>query len=240
MLFRSGSAFTRALSFALGNQFNDVLTIYIDDLLIATPGSFTDHLNSLRKIFTILQNQNFSLKLEKSHFCCKSVKFLGYELSTEGILLFCDKLDVTRSFPIPGNRNQLQQFLGVCTYYRQFSVRHSNFVDFFRTLLKESGPWNWTSEHTRVFNDLKENFANCIMLRHIIPNATFRLQTDASNFGISGILYQFDKFRNHRVVTLVSRCLNQAELNYTTTEKELLAIIYSITKLRTLLIGKKF
>ena len=137
-----------------------MLSIYIDDLLIATPGSFTDHLNSFRKIFTVLQNQNFSLKLEKSYFCCKSVKFQGYELSTEGILPFCDKLDIIRSFPIPGNRNQLQHFLGVCTYYRQFSACHSNFVDFFRTFSKESGPWNWTPEHTRVFNDLKENFAN--------------------------------------------------------------------------------
>ena len=69
------------------------------------------------------------------------------------------------------------------------------------------------------------------MLKHLIPNATFRLQTDASNFGISLILYQFDEFGNHRAVTLVSRYLNQAELNYITTEKELLAIIYSTTKL---------
>ena len=162
------------------------------------------------------------------------------QLSTEGILPPPDRLEIIRNFPIPESRLNLQQFLGLCTYYRQFNMRHANYVGPFRGLLKESNPWIWTSEHTLAFDELKRNFANCIMLKHIIPDAPFRLQTDASSCGIAGILYQVDKEGDHRVVSLVSRCLSGPELNYTTTEKELLAIIYSITKLRTFLIGRRF
>ena len=113
-------------------------------------------------------------------------------------------------------------------------------MDPFRSLLKGSNPWEWKSIHTRAFEELKQNFVDCIVLKHTISDAPFKLQTNASNFGISGVLYQIDADGNHRVVFLVSQCLNTAELNYTTTEKELLAIVYSVTKLRTLLIGRKF
>ena len=87
---------------------------------------------------------------------------------------------------------------------------------------------------------MKSAFANCVKLSHILPGVKYRLQTDASNLGISGILYQCDQEGNQYIISLVSRCLNMAEQNYATTEKELLAIVYSVTTLRTYLIGTRF
>ncbi|XP_043471737.1 uncharacterized protein LOC122504619 [Leptopilina heterotoma] len=105
---------------------------------------------------------------------------------------------------------------------------------------KEKNPWEWTSQHDEAFKIMKLAFVNSVKLSHHIPNSMYKLQTDASDIGISGVLYQFDHENNPRIVSLVSRCLNSAEVNYTTTEKELLAIVYSITKLRTYLLGEKF
>lgn len=87
---------------------------------------------------------------------------------------------------------------------------------------------------------MKNAFVNCVKLYHYIPGATYELQTDALDVGISGILYQIDQNNEHRIIALVSRCLTVAEFNYTVTEKELLAIVYSIIKLRISLIGVKF
>lgn len=64
----AGSAFICALNFALGDKFRDVLSMYIDDFLIATRGSFYDHLHALEGIFDVLQKKNFTLKLSKSLF----------------------------------------------------------------------------------------------------------------------------------------------------------------------------
>lgn len=66
------------------------------------------------------------------------------------------------------------------------------------------------------------------------------MQTDASDVGISGALNQVDLDGNHRVISLVSKCLNEAEVNYSTTEKELLVIVYAVTKLRIYLLGTRF
>lgn len=236
----AGSAFIRAINFALGNRFSEVLTVYIDNFLIATRGSFNDHLNALESVFEILQNKNFTLKLDKSLFCQKKIKFLGHELSTTGIRPLADKLDIIKNFQKPKNVNELQQFLGICTYYRNFTACHSNLIEPFRDLLKAKRSWSWDESHDLAFQKMKLAFVKCVELGHHIPNAKYILQTDASDTGVSGILYQYDSDGNPRIASLVSRCLGVAELNYTTTEKELLAIVYSVTKLRVYLLGREF
>lgn len=57
----AGSAFIRAMSMALGDEFRDTLTICIDDFLIATPGEFSEHLKAIERVFTLLQKKNFTL-----------------------------------------------------------------------------------------------------------------------------------------------------------------------------------
>lgn len=87
---------------------------------------------------------------------------------------------------------------------------------------------------------MKNAFVNSVQLNHHIPGIPYRLQTDASDAGLSGVLYQIDHDGYHRIIALVSRCLNVAEMNYTTTQKELLAVVYSILKLRIYLLGTRF
>lgn len=132
----AGSAFIRALNLSLGNEFDDILTVYIDDFLIATSGNFYDHLRAVSRVFSALQGKNFTLKLEKSLFCRKSVKFLGHELSVDGVQPLQNKLEIIKNFETPKNRVQSQQFIGLCTYYRQFTVKHAELLDPFRELLK--------------------------------------------------------------------------------------------------------
>ena len=236
----AGSGFIRALNFALGSQCDAYLTAYVDDLLITTAGTFSDHLKDLVSVFSILQSQNFTLRLDKSLFCRESVKYLGFRLSLDGIQPDPDKLEIIRDFSEPENRTHLQSFLGRCNYYRQFVARYSGYLDPFRDILKESNRWTWTAVHKKAFRELKNNLADCIMLKHYIPNIPFKLQTDASSKGISGVLFQVDEKGNQYVITLVSRCLSIAESHYSTTELELLSIVYSVLKCRTYLLGSKF
>ena len=77
-------------------------------------------------------------------------------------------------------------------------------------------------------------------MNYIIPKAKFYVQTDACDRGIGGILYQYDELKDQRLIAVVSRCLTGAEVNYTTCEKELLVIVYSITKFRVYLLGVSF
>lgn len=197
-------------------------------------------MRDLSLIFTVLQDQNFTLRFDKSLFCRESVKFLGFKLLLNGVQPDSDKLEIIRNFAEPINRTQLQSFLGRCNYYRQFVTRYSNYLDPFRDILKECTPWNWTQNHKSAFQELKNNLADSIMLTHYIPNVPFKLQTDASNRGISGFFYQTTEEGYQYVITLVSRCLTEAESHYNTTELELLAVLYSVLKCRVYLCGIKF
>lgn len=235
----AGGGFIRALNLALGQEYSESISCYIDDILIASQ-TFEGHLRHLSNLFTKLWKSGFKLSLKKSSFFREEVSFLGFQISPEGIRADSNKLSVIADFPAPKDKRQLQAFLGMCGYYRRFSVRHADFVGPFRNLLSKEKKWNWTEGHSLAFEEIKGNFLKSVTLSHFLPNKKFRLQTDASDIGISGILYQIDDNDDIRIVSLASRVLTQVEYRYTTTEKELLAIVYSILKFRTYLIGWEF
>ena len=66
----------------------------------------------------------------------------------------------------------------------------------------------------------------------------FELMCDASDYAIGAVLGQ-KRERIFQVIYYASRTLNDAQLNYATTEKELLAIVFAFDKLRLYLIGNK-
>lgn len=235
----AGSAFIRALSLAFGTQFQEFLTYYIDDLLLSSV-NFQQHLIHLEHVFIALRAGGFTLRLDKAKFFQHSVMFLGYQLTREGIMPDPDRLKVIENFDNPRNKVDLQKFLGICTYYRQFNISHANYVDPFRKLLKKGEPWKWTSEHSEAFRLLKNRFLNCIRLYHFDPKREFYIQTDASDKGVGAVLFQKFDQGDQRVVSVISRGLCVAEIHYTTTEKELLAIVYAVMKFRFYLIGQKF
>ena len=194
----------------------------------------------MNELFSTLLKFNFTINLNKCEFCCKQVLFLGFIISSEGVTPNPEKLEIIYKFEEPKNKTQLQQFLGVCNFYRRFYLRYHYFIEPFRELLKNDFTWYWNEKHSQALVTLKENFVNAVCLKHILPDKVFRVQTDASDTGIAGVLYQIDDDNDHRIVSIVSRFLTEAEINYSTTEKKLLAIIYTIYKLRYYLIGIQF
>lgn len=182
----------------------------------------------------------FTINLKKCSFLLNEILFLGFMLSYEGIKPDPNRISTITNFENPKNKNQLQSILGVCNYYRRFAIKHNNYVTPFRDLLGDGTDWLWTDKHTQAFTLLKQNFVKAVCLSHVIPDIPFRVQTDASNYGIAGILFQTDSDKNHCIISLASRCLTPTEMNYTTTELELLAIVYSISKFREYLIGQTF
>lgn len=235
----AGSGFMRALSFALKDICHENVSCYIDDMVIGTK-TFEEHISVMSSIFQKLLDHIFTLNLSKCIFFQKEISFLGFKISEKGISPERKGLEIIVNFEEPKNKKQLQQFLGVCNYYRQFNVRHNISVDALRELLRKDVSWNWTQTHASAFETMKQDFSQCITLKHIIPGVPFKLQTDASDRGIAGILHQIDEMGDHNVVGIISRCLSRQEIKYTTTEKELLAIVYAIEKFRVYLIGRHF
>jgi len=93
--------------------------VYQDDIIIFSE-SFTDHMNHLRQVFERLRKANITLTKRKCTFGVQSVKFLGHIISTEGIKMNPEKVNVLKQFPQPKTRKELKRFLGVTNFYHHF------------------------------------------------------------------------------------------------------------------------
>jgi hypothetical protein len=106
-------------------------------------------------------------------------------------------------------------------------------------LLKKETEWRWSEQEQASFNLLKFKLTNTPLVQYPDCNKPFILTTDASGYAIGAILSQ-GKLRQDKPVAYASRTLNNAELNYGTVEKELLAIVWACEHFRPYLLGHKF
>src|SRR5699024_10444066 len=124
-------------------------------------------------------------------------------------------------------------------YYRRFVPKFSSIAKPLNNLLKEDVTFVWTPAQQLAFDQLKSILTNDIILQYPDFSKEFFLTTDASGEGIGAVLSQKTALGD-QPVAYASRSLNKAELNYSTTEKELLAIVWSVHHFRPYLYGRKF
>ena len=97
--------------------------------------------------------------------------------------------------------------------------------------------YRWENKNQIAFGDCKKIFIDNIVLKHQQLHKEYNLYTDASDFAIAGVLTQIDDQNNERIITCISRVLKGPELFYFTTEKELLAIKWSLENLHMYIFG---
>nr|GFA48201.1 retrovirus-related Pol polyprotein [Tanacetum cinerariifolium] len=105
-------------------------------------------------------------------------------------------------------------------------------------LLEKNSPFIFLNECIQAFRTLKDKLTEAPIL--IAPNwdQPFELMCDASDYAVGAVLGQ--RIEKHfRPIHYASKTMNQAEANYTTTEKEMLAVVYAFEKFRSYLIMNK-
>lgn len=134
---------------------------------------------------------------------------------------------------------ELRRFLGVVSWYRRFIADFASVAHPLTSLLKKGKHWKWTENQQTVFELLKAKLTTAPILACPYLTRTFILQTDASDYGLGAVLRQ-EMQDGERVIAYASQTLNGAEKNYSATEKECLAIVWGIRKLRPYLEGYQF
>ncbi|KAH9246094.1 hypothetical protein BASA81_016371 [Batrachochytrium salamandrivorans] len=129
-------------------------------------------------------------------------------------------------------------FLGFTNFYRALVSGYSDITCHLTKLLKKDVPFSWGSEQETSFKKLKDAFSCPGFLAHPNDEQPFILETDASDFAISGVLHQHDQSNTLRPVAFYSRQMNNAERNYDIYDKELLAVVESFKHWRHLLQGR--
>uniref|UniRef100_A0ABD2WNZ3 RNA-directed DNA polymerase n=1 Tax=Trichogramma kaykai TaxID=54128 RepID=A0ABD2WNZ3_9HYME len=222
----------------IGPEWEPHVFSYLDDIIIVT-NDFEEHLIWLKRVLSALKEANLQINREKSEFLCSEVKYLGYVVDGGGLRVDNDKVKPIVDYPAPVNTKQLKRFLGMIAWYGRFIKDAAELKAPLTELLRKDVAWNWTEKHQKAFEELKAALTEAPVL--IRPNfeKPFSVQTDASDFAVAGVLSQEIDGEEHPIY-FVSRTLNKAERNYTVTEKECLAVLFTVEKLQGYLRGERF
>jgi hypothetical protein len=91
-------------------------SIHLDDVIVLGK-SFQDNLQNLQQVFQRLRDAGLKLKPAKCNLFQEEVKYLGHTISASGVATDPSKVEVIVSWRAPTNRKEVQQFLGLCSYY---------------------------------------------------------------------------------------------------------------------------
>ncbi|GBL78895.1 Retrovirus-related Pol polyprotein from transposon 17.6 [Araneus ventricosus] len=210
---------------------------YLDDIIVLSP-TFDQHLLDLVTVFLKLKDYKLRANRSKCHFACSRVKYLGLWITSRGIEVDPDKVSAVQKIPPPRNVKQVQSFLQTCSWYRKFMPNFSEIARPLSNLTKNKIVWTWTASEQNAFTTLK----NCLVSPPILSQADFTkpfvLRTDGSSYALGAVLLQGADMEEHPI-EYASRLLNSAERNYSTTEREALAVVWALNKFRGYIEGSK-
>ncbi len=212
---------------------------FLDDLMVHSR-TFDDHCKHLKIVIGRLEEANLKLNPDKCTFFATELKILGHVVSHMKIKVDSSKVDAVRLWGTPRNMKQVQQFLGLANYYRYFVENFAKIAKPLHNLVGKDRPFLWTIECTIAFEELKKRLTEAPILRTPDPEKEFYLYTDASGYACGATLTQKDENGKEYVVGYYSKLFSGAELNYTISEKECLAILRGIKNWHIYLYGVHF
>lgn len=212
---------------------------YMDDIVI-TGTNFEEHIKTLKLVLSRLRDVNLKLNIDKCEFFKSKITYLGFNIDSNGLSNTKERVESVLSSPIPENISEVRAFVGLVNYYSQFIPNFANKMIPLYQLLQKENDFVWTKQCQTAFEQMKSEVTTDRVLVHFDPTLPIILETDASQNAIAGVLSH--KFSNgtKRPIAFVSRSLSKCERNYSVIEKEALAIIFSVTKLRQYLLGQHF
>jgi hypothetical protein len=148
------------------------------------------------------------------------------------------KLEALFATPAPTNVKQLQSFLGICNWFRDFIPDFSIIAHCLTELTKKATPWKWNYDHQTAVLILLHKIANAPCLTYFDPDLETHLFTDASLYGIGGWLGQRHADGKIHPIAFWSRKLLPAEIHYPTHERELLALVEITKRFRHFILGR--
>ncbi|GJR85495.1 reverse transcriptase domain-containing protein [Tanacetum coccineum] len=184
------------------------------------------------------EDTNLALNWEKSHFMVKEGIVLGHKISKKGIEVDKAKIDVIAKLPHLTTVKGIRRFLGHAGFYRRFIKDFSKISRPMTHLLEKNTPFIFSEECIQAFQILKKKLMEAPILIAPDWDQPFELMCDASDYAIGAVLGQ--RIEKHfRPIHYASKTMTEAESNYTTTEKEMLAVVYAFEKFRSYLIMNK-
>ena len=159
---------------------------YIDDVVVYSD-TWEQHLGQVRLLMLRLRDTKLTVNLDKSEFGCAHIVFLGHVVGQGQIRPVDAKVEAVANFPIPLNKKQLMQFLGMTGYYRKFRRNFSSVAAPLTDLLKKDKKYVWDEKCEKAFIKIKSLLHTAPVL--VTPNyqKPFKLQVDTSDYAAGAV-----------------------------------------------------
>nr|GEW28392.1 reverse transcriptase domain-containing protein [Tanacetum cinerariifolium] len=236
-LCNAPGTFQQCMMAIFHDMIEQTIEVFMDDFSVFG-NSFLTCLTNLEKMLKRCEDTKLALNWEKSHFMVKEGIVLGHKISKKGIEADKAKIKVISKLPHPTTVNGIRSFLGHAGFYRRFIKNFSKISRPMTHLLEKNAPFVLSNDCIQAFRTLKEKLTQALILIAPDWDQSFELICDASNFTVGAVLGKRIK-KHFRPIHYVSKTMNEAKSNYTTTEKEMLAVVYAFEKFRSYLIMNK-
>lgn len=163
---------------------------------------------------------------------------LGHIVSGKGMEIDRAKIEAISKLPSSRTVKDIRSFLGHARFYRRFIHNFAIIAKPLCHLLADDVPFEWTDDCQKAFDILIGLLTTAPIIQPPDWLLPFELICDASDYAVGAVLGQRKDKKAH-VVYYASRTLNDAQINYTTTKKELLAIVYALDKFRSYVVGSQ-
>jgi hypothetical protein len=225
-LTNATATFQRLMNQVLDGLIGICCFVYLDDIIIFSENQ-EQHLEHVRLVVERLQQYTLKIKMEKCRVGQESIEFLSHVISNGEVKASPAKIEALYRFNTPKSVKEVQSFLGLASYYRKYIPNFSTIASPLIRCTMKCKTLIWDSNCQKAFDILREYLVSDRILRLPDFDKQFRVDTDASNYGVGGVISQIDG-TNWRPVAYFSRHLSRREQNYSTTERELLAVVLSV------------
>jgi len=141
-------------------------------------------------------------------------------IGENGVRMEKEKVQGVVEWLVPKSVKDVQKFLGLANYYRQFVKDFAKIAKPLHEMTRKEIKWSWGERQQKAFEELKERFTTEPVL-----DREMRVEADVSDFATGEVLSMKCKDERWRPVAYISKLLNEAEKNYEIHDKEILAII---------------
>ena len=219
----------------------DCVQNFVDDCIIASD-SYEEHARDVKMVIDKLTSVNLIINQDKCVWFQHSVRLLGFVVNTTGTKVDPSKLTNVENWPLPNKSfKQIQQFMGLINYFREYIPMISRVAEPITRLSHATNVQElWTDEQTQSFVALKQILQSNVILHYPDMEKQFFVATDASLYGVAAVLYQRDQHGRDQYISFVSSSLSPSQRRWSTTKRELYAIVLALQKFRKFVWGRHF
>ena len=217
------------------------ITIYLDDISILSE-TIEQHKKHLKEVFRRLKQHGIKLRLDKCLWGVKHTEYLGFIVDKHGTKCKASYINKIFNVPRPKTKKGLKRFLGLVQFLHHYLPQMQDYVAILSRLTSNKKPniIQWSETTVKTFNDLKQIVMDADYLIHPDRSKSFHVFTDASKYGIGGMLAQVDEKGVYRAVAYCSKVFTDTQTRWHVSEQETYAAIYCVEKWSDLLRHRKF